>query len=303
MLGADNFVRTCVVNNGIGRHGSYMIGDYTSLIVTFLMATAFPVVLAALATKLGRPVSGCRRCTAGAEQVGTESCLRCGAIGMGISYRAGAERAKRFMTRRVHQASFPGGARALNIDSDVLPPTKENLTHTAVMAAKSIARSTFALLAAEAAYVDGYEARLANKIHDPNLVAQVDLRLHGDTFGGMSHTHVLGLLAVCSNNISGLLVLMLMLRLHPIIGRKLDTQVVPLLCDVKLYKALLRLFFNPDIDRPLLLSFWPPGFVLLLGFGLHPYKKYIDRVCICYSGILGPLFEEMAASGGPGNAG
>jgi hypothetical protein len=113
----------------------------------------------------------------------------------------------------------------------------------------------------------------------------------------------LGLLAVCSNNISGLLVLMLMLRLHPIIGRLLDTQVVPLLCDVKLYKALLRLLFNPNIDLALLLSFWPAGFVLLLGFGLHPYKKYIERVCICYSGILAPLFEDLAKSGGKGNAG
>ena len=59
-LGADNFVRTCVVRNGIGRHGSYMIGDYTSLIVTFLIATVFPVLLAALAQNLERPVAGCR---------------------------------------------------------------------------------------------------------------------------------------------------------------------------------------------------------------------------------------------------
>ena len=310
-LGADNFVRTCVVRNGIGRHGSYMIGDYTSLIVTMLIPAGFPVVLTALAETLERPVSGCWRCTADIEKDEEaviekdeeECCLACGSRGKAICYHAGARRAKQFMTRRVHAAKFAGGPRALNIDSEVLPHTPENLTHTATMAAQSIARSTFALLQIESAYMDRYAARMANKIHDPNLVEHIDLRLHGSSFGGMSHTHVLGLLAVCSNNISGLLVLMLMLRLHPIIGRLLDTQVVPLLCDVKLYKALLRLFFNPNIDLPLLLSFWPAGFVLLLGFGLHPYKKYIERVCVCYSGILAPLFEDLAESGGKGNAG
>jgi len=275
VLGADNFVRTCVVRNGIGRHGSYMIGDYTSLIVTILIAAGFPVVLTALAQTLKTPVTGCWRCTADIEKDEKECCLECGALGMKIDYYAGAKRAKQFMTRRVHTAKFPFGPRALNIDSVVLPNTPENLTHTATMAAQSMARSTFALLQIESAYMDQYAARRANKIHDPNLVEHVDLRLHGSSFGGMSHTHVLGLLAVCSNNISGLLVLMLMLRLHPIIGRLLDTQVVPLLCDVKLYKDLLRLFFNPNIDLDLLLSFWPAGFVLLLGFGLHPYKKYI----------------------------
>jgi hypothetical protein len=182
VLGADNFVRTCVVRNGIGRHGSYMIGDYTSLIVTILMVTAgFPVVLKALAQTLKTPVTGCWRCTADIEKDEKECCLECGALGMKIDYYAGAKRAKQFMTRRVHTAKFPFGPRALNIDSDVLPNTPENLTHTATMAAQSIARSTFALLQIESAYMDQYAARRANKIHDPNLVEHVDLRLHGSS--------------------------------------------------------------------------------------------------------------------------
>ena len=153
-LGADNFVRTCVVRNGIGRHGSYMIGDYTSLIVTFLIATVFPVLLAALAQNLERPVAGCRRCKRDAGTPGAECCLQCGAIGMNIDYRAGGERAKKFMTRRVKPAAIQHGVRPLNIDSDVLANTPANLTHTAAMAAKSIAKSTFALLEIESAYID-----------------------------------------------------------------------------------------------------------------------------------------------------
>jgi hypothetical protein len=120
-----------------------MIGDYTFLIVTCLIATVFRVLLAALAQNLERPVAGCRRCKRDAGTPGAECCLQCGAIGMNIDYRqAGSAPKKKIMTRHVKPAAFQHGVRPLNIDSDVLPNTPANLTHTAAMAAKSIAKST-----------------------------------------------------------------------------------------------------------------------------------------------------------------
>ena len=101
----------------------------------------------------------------------------------------------------------------------------------------------------------------------------------------------------------GLLVLLLMLRLHPVLGALLQRQVVPLVCDVKLYKALVRLPFMDGIDNAALRAFWPRGLVVMLGYGLHPYKKLAERVCAVYSGMLQPLFEGSthARAGNAGN--
>jgi len=170
-------------------------------------------------------------------------------------------------------------------------------------AATALSGSTFMLFDIESAYAEKFAARTANSLHDPAQVIQAGSMDLASNFASMQFTHVLGLLAVCSNTTEGLLTMLLMLRCHPILGPIMDSRSVPLLCDVKLYKTLIRLFFNKDIDQELLVLFWPAGLVLFLGVGLHLYKKLIEKICIVFSGILRPLFEDLARSGGEQNAG
>ena len=73
------------------------------------------------------------------------------------------------------------------------------------------------------------------------------------------------------------------------------------ICDVKLYKALIRLWHMPGLDGELLDRFWPDGLVVMLGFGLHPYKKLGERVCATFTDVLQFLFESLASSGGMEN--
>ena len=68
--------------------------------------------------------------------------------------------------------------------------------------------------------------------------------------------------------------------------------------DSKIFKILYRTWFNPKVDKSLLSLFMPPGLVLLLGVGLHVYKKHLDWINKIYAGVLAPLFEHMARSGG-----
>ena len=122
ILGADNFVRTVVVRTGVGTHGSYMLGDYTSLIFTVMLATSFGNVLKKLAASLNRAERGCARCQSGANSAGqAECCLMCGSVGTGIDYLDGAKWAKGQLTRRVHQSAPPLKTRAFDVASATLP--------------------------------------------------------------------------------------------------------------------------------------------------------------------------------------
>jgi len=307
VLGADNFVRTCVIRTGIGRHGSYMLGDYTSLIFTLLVKTVWSSSLVQLAMQLQKKLRGCRHCCKNwADESDHAPCLACSSVASGIDYNEGATMIKAAM--KAHTLKFPtesvshfAGWRRLDLDAPLLSP---NALHVdAVDAACALAKSSFALFDIEIAYAEKFAASRHNSVHDPDEVERAGTINTDANFAAMDHTHVLGLLAVCSNTTAGLLTMLLMLRLHPVLGPILDSKSVPLLCDVKLYKTLIRLFFNTEIDQTLLRLFWPVGLVILLGVGLHLYKKLIEKICLVFSGILKPLFEDLAKSGGKDNAG
>ena len=89
VLGADKFVRTCVIRTGIGRHGSYMLGDYTSLIFTLLVKTVWSSSLVQLAMQLQKKLHGCRHCCKNwADESDHAPCLACSSVASGIDYNA-----------------------------------------------------------------------------------------------------------------------------------------------------------------------------------------------------------------------
>jgi len=101
--------------------------------------------------------------------------------------------------------------------------------------ASALATSTYALFDVESATAAHHQGAQENSTHDPSLAAR--------GFSGMKDTHVLGLLAASSNTWQGMLLFLLMVRLHPILGRHLDHFETGLLCDIKLFKTLLRLWY------------------------------------------------------------
>ena len=154
-------------------------------------------------------------------------CVVCGGVGKEMDFGQGVALMAQRLERRLHPPGRgKGGTRALNVASQILPQGLSNLTISAAEAARLLAVGSQKLLGVESIVAKHQNVRRVNATHDPRAVNDPDVsadEVGGAAFGSMNFTHVLGLLAVCSGSTPGLLCLLLMLRLHPVIGRHMDS--------------------------------------------------------------------------------